>query len=109
MKYTTQALAGIIAFSLASLASAGDIEAGKKKAGEVCAACHGPDGNKPLMPDYPILAGQHADYLAATLKKYKNGKRGNPIMKGMVAALSDEDIRNVSAYFAAQKGLVLKY
>ncbi len=109
MKYTTQALVAIAALSIATLASAGDIEAGKKKAGEVCAACHGPDGNKPLMPDYPILAGQHADYLAATLKKYKNGKRTNPIMMGMAATLSDEDIRNVAAYFAAQKGLELKY
>ncbi len=109
MKFTAQAFVAIAALSLATLTHAGDIEAGKKKIAEVCAACHGPDGNKPLMPDYPILAGQHADYLAATLKKYKNGKRANPIMMGMAATLSDEDILNVAAYFAAQKGLELKY
>jgi cytochrome c553 len=109
MKFTTQAFVAIAALSLATLVNAGDIEAGKKKVAEVCAACHGPDGNTPLMPDYPKLGGQHADYLAATLKKYKNGKRANPIMMGMAATLSDEDILNVSAYFAAQKGLVLKY
>ena len=109
MKFTAQVFVAIAALSLATLTRAGDIEAGKKKVAEVCAACHGPDGNKPLMPDYPILAGQHADYLAATLKKYKNGKRANPIMMGMAATLSDEDILNVAAYFAAQKGLELKY
>ena len=109
MKFTSQAFVAIAALSLATLTPAGDIEAGKKKVAEVCAACHGPDGNKPLMPDYPILAGQHADYLAATLKHYKNGKRANPIMMGMAARLSDEDILNVAAYFAAQKGLELKY
>ena len=109
MKFTTQAFVAIAGLSLATLVNAGDIEAGKKKVAEVCAACHGPDGNTPLMPDYPKLGGQHADYLAATLKKYKNGKRANPIMMGMAATLSDEDILNVAAYFAAQKGLVLKY
>ncbi len=109
MKYLTQTLIALSIVSVATLANAGDIEAGKKKAGEVCAACHGPDGNKPLMPEYPILAGQHADYIAASLKKYKNGKRNNPIMMGMAATLSDEDILNVAAYFASQKGLELKY
>ena len=108
MKYTTQALVAMAALALASLAYAGDIEAGKKKAAEVCAACHGPDGNSPV-PDFPRLAGQHADYMISTLKKYKNGKRANPIMMGLAATLSDEDIKNVAAYFAAQKGLELKY
>ncbi len=108
MKYTTQALAAIAVFALATVAAAGDIEAGKKKAAEVCSACHGPDGNSPV-PDFPKLAGQHADYMVSTLKKYKNGKRANPIMMGMAATLSDEDIQNISAYYAAQKGLELKY
>ena len=109
MKYLTQALIALSIFSAATLATAGDIEAGKKKAAEVCAACHGPDGNTPLMPDYPKLAGQHADYLAASLKKYKNGKRANPIMMGMAATLSEADIANVASYYASQKGLELKY
>ena len=109
MKFITQAVIAVTAVSIATLANAGDIEAGKKKVAEVCAACHGTDGNTPLMPDYPKLGGQHADYLASSLKKYKNGKRANPIMMGMAATLSDEDVQNVSAYFAAQKGLELKY
>jgi cytochrome c553 len=108
MTKTASALIAIAALSLATLAQAGDIEAGKKKAAEVCAACHGPDGNSPV-PDFPKLAGQHADYMISTLKKYKNGKRANPIMMGMAATLSDEDIKNVAAYYAAQKGLNLKY
>ena len=108
MKYLTQALIALSIISVATLANAGDIEAGKKKAAEVCVACHGPDGNSPV-PDFPKLAGQHADYMVSTLKKYKNGKRANPIMMGMAATLTDADILNVSAYYASQKGLELKY
>ena len=109
MKYVTQTLIALSIVSIATLANAGDIEAGRKKAAEVCAACHGPDGNAPLMPDYPKLGGQHADYIAASLKKYKNGKRANPIMMGMAATLSEADVSNVAAYYASQKGLNLKY
>ena len=87
---------------------AADIEAGKKKAAEVCAACHGPDGNSPA-PNFPKLAGQHADYLAKSLSEYKSGVRKDPIMAGMAAPLSKEDIANVSAYFASQSGLKTKY
>lgn len=87
---------------------AADVEAGKKKAAEVCAACHGPDGNSPA-PNFPRLAGQHADYLAKSLNEYKSGVRKDPIMAGMAAPLSKEDIANVSAYFASQSGLKTKY
>jgi cytochrome c553 len=86
-------------------ALAGDAEAGKKKATEVCAACHGPDGNSPT-PDFPRLAGQHPDYLEKALGDYKSGRRDNPIMKGMATGLSDADIANVAAYFSSQRGLV---
>jgi cytochrome c553 len=87
---------------------AADIEAGKKKAAEVCAACHGPDGNSPA-PAFPRLAGQHVSYLQKTLTEYKSGARKDPIMAGMAAALSKEDIENVSAYFASQSGLTTKH
>jgi cytochrome c553 len=69
----------------------------------VCAACHGPEGNKPTAPENPILAGQHQDYLAKALKDYKSGKRNNPIMKGFAATLSTQDIENLAAWFASQK------
>ena len=54
---------------------------------------------------FPTIAGQHADYLVHALKSYKNKTRNNPIMQGSVAALSDEDIADLAAYFASQAGL----
>ena len=87
---------------------AANIDAGKKKAAEVCAACHGPDGNSPA-PAFPKIAGQHASYIEKTLNEYKSGTRKDPIMAGMAAALSKEDIENLAAYFASQSGLKTKY
>ena len=81
----------------------GDLKAGKAKAAEVCAACHGMDGNSE-NPIYPIIAGQHASYLRQSLRDYKSGARQNAIMQAFAAQLSDEDIDNLSAYFAAQSG-----
>ena len=95
-------------FLISSQGMAANIEAGKKKAAEVCAACHGADGNSPA-PAFPKLAGQHASYLEKTLNEYKSGVRKDPVMAGMAAALSKEDIENVSAYFASQSGLKTKY
>lgn len=88
-------------------ALAGDIEAGKKKATEVCAACHGLDGNSP-NPAFPKLAGQYETYLEKTLIAYKTGERENAIMSGMAAALSKEDIENLSVYYSSQSGLATK-
>lgn len=88
-------------------ALAGDIEAGKKKATEVCAACHGLDGNSP-NPAFPKLAGQYETYLEKTLIAYKTGERENAIMSGMAAALSKEDIENLSFYYSSQSGLTTK-
>jgi len=67
-----------------------------------CTACHGPNGAKPIAPDYPVLAGQYANYLEHALKEYKGGLRKNPIMAGQVAALTDADIKALAAYFAGQ-------
>ncbi len=69
-----------------------------------CQACHGPDGNSPV-PTFPILAGQHRDYLLQTLRDYKSGARANPIMKAIVDPLSDEDMEDLAAFYASQKGL----
>lgn len=88
---------------LSAGASAADIEAGKAKS-VVCQACHGPDGNGIGDPQYPNLAGQYADYLAKALHDYKSGVRKNAIMAGFATTLSDEDIANLSAFFASQKG-----
>ena len=99
-----RALVAILALAFAGAAqAAGNAEAGKTKAAQVCAACHGPEGNKPTAPENPILAGQHQDYLAKALKDYKSGKRNNAIMKGFAASLSNQDIADLAAWFASQK------
>ena len=97
---------GLFAFAfLAALPAlaAGDALAGAAKAKEVCAACHGPDGNKPLAPDYPKIGGQHYDYLLHSLKAYKAGTRKNAIMSGQTQNLTTRDLENLAAYYAAQQ------
>jgi cytochrome c553 len=98
----TIATAAALVLALVALpAAAADVNAGSAKAKEVCAACHGMDGNSP-QPDYPKLGGQHEDYLAKALRDYKAGSRKNPIMAGFAAALSRQDIENLAAYYARQ-------
>lgn len=84
-----------------SVNARGNAEAGAKKS-ESCKACHGEAGAKPIQPDYPVLAGQHYDYLVAALTQYKAGKRKNASMNGFAAALKPEDIHDLAAYFASQ-------
>jgi cytochrome c553 len=81
----------------------GDADKGKAKAAQVCAACHGADGNKPVAPDQPILAGQYYDYLVRAITDYKIGRRNNPIMKGFAGQLSRQDIEDLAAWFASQR------
>jgi len=78
-----------------------------------CAACHGADFKSPIDPSYPKLAGQHEEYLAHALTAYKRGDaangRANPIMGGQVAALSNQDIKDIAAYLHSLPGsLVVK-
>jgi len=79
----------------------GSAEAGASKAA-VCGACHGPGGNS-SNPEWPKLAGQHASYTYHELVELKNGARKSPVMSPMAAPLSDRDMRDLAAYFAAQK------
>jgi cytochrome c553 len=72
------------------------------KAGQTCIACHGNDGIG-IMPEYPNLAGQHADYLEHSLKAYRAGQRKNAVMGGMAAALTDKDISELAAYYSSQR------
>lgn len=88
-------------------ATEGNIEAGKAKS-VTCAACHGPDGNSPTDM-YPKIAGQHAGYIFKQLKEFKLGAstggkegRNNAVMAGMVAALSEQDMHDLAAYYASQ-------
>lgn len=97
-------LALLLALAVAGAAQArGNAESGKAKAAQVCATCHGPDGNKPSAPDQPVLAGQYYDYLVRALSDYKAGHRANPIMKGFAATLSKQDMEDLAAWFSIQK------
>ena len=89
-------LSGLISFA----ANASDAEAGKAKSA-ACAACHGADGNS-VNPVWPSLAGQHASYLDKQLMDFKQGRRENAVMAGMVAGLNDDDMKDIAAYFASQ-------
>lgn len=78
----------------------GDSARGANKA-VACSACHGPNGNS-LNPEFPKLAGQHATYLAHTIRAYRSGARENSLMQAVTQTLSDEDIADIAAYFATQ-------
>tara|TARA_B100001564_G_C20634309_1_gene668901 strand:+ start:372 stop:698 length:327 start_codon:yes stop_codon:yes gene_type:complete len=80
-----------------------DISAGKDKS-QVCAGCHGIDGNSQITM-YPRLAGQHKDYLEYALKGYRSGSRKNAIMSGFAKGLTDQDIQDLSEYYSSQEGL----
>jgi cytochrome c553 len=69
---------------------------------QVCAACHGADGNSPT-PANPSLAGQPADYITLQLTHFKAGIRPSPVMQPMAQTLSDTDMQALGAYFAQQK------
>ncbi len=98
-----------VALSLSGLAHGADpkaakpnLAAGEAKATAVCAACHSVDGSRGL-PAYPILQGQHPEYLVKQLVEFKEGKRKNAIMAGMAAPLTAEEMRDVSAFYASKK------
>ena len=83
-----------------------DLAKGEASYGAVCAACHGVDGNSAISAN-PKLAQQHPDYIVKQLQEFKSGKRANAIMMGMSAALSEQDMKNISAWLAtktAKKG-----
>jgi len=82
----------------------GDAAAGQAKAA-VCGACHSPDGNS-LAPNFPKLAGQGERYLTKQLHDIKSGKRTVLEMTGLLTNLNDQDLSDIAAYFASQKGSV---
>lgn len=86
----------------AAKAAKPDLAAGEAKATQVCVACHAADGSRGA-PAYPNLQGQHPQYLAKQLHEFKAAVRKNPVMQGMAAPLSEDDIRNVSAFYASKK------
>jgi cytochrome c553 len=90
---------------------AGRIAAGEQRAqvkgkatGQSCIDCHGADGNAPIDATYPKLGGQYADYMAYSLRGYRDGSRQHALMTPQAAGLSDQDIADLAAYFASRPG-----
>lgn len=106
MRFGSALLAGVCAtaapLALAQQAAKADPAQAQQIVTKVCAACHAADGNS-ASPANPALAGQHADYTAKQLANYKSGERKNAVMLGMSASLSPADMKNLGAYFEAQK------
>lgn len=96
------ASAAALSFSVQAQSAKPDLAKGAASYGQVCIACHAADGNSAL-PENPKLAQQHPEYLIKQLKEFKEGKRVNAVMQGFAAALSDEDMRNISFWLAEQK------
>ena len=69
---------------------------------QVCASCHGENGNMSITPDTPKIGGQKMDYIIYALKSYQNGKRNHAIMSAMSAALSKSDIVNIAKHYSKQ-------
>lgn len=97
-----------VVMTLALLAAqptlAGDPSRGLQKS-EACQTCHGREGNTVPDEQTPRLAGQYEDYLIYALKAYRSGDRENPIMAGFAGDLSDQDIRDLAAWYSRQEGL----
>jgi cytochrome c553 len=110
MRTSAAALAAFLAAALATPVWAADTAAtpkadlakGQAISTNVCAACHTADGSRGA-PANPIIAGQHPEYIAKQLAEFKAGKRQNPVMQGMAAPLTEDDIRNVSAFYASKQ------
>jgi len=84
--------------------SSGKLVGTPPDAAQTCVACHGQDGVG-IAPEYPTIAGQHADYIRQALRDYRSGKRQNAIMGGFAGQLSDKDIVALADYFSRQDGL----
>lgn len=107
MKLSRIALCALISITANTYAAAaeqnndqGSISEGQTKSAG-CQGCHGPDGNS-FSPDWPNLALQNANYLAKQIHDFQSGARQDPTMSSMVIGLGEQDIRDISAYFASQ-------
>ena len=101
MSFFLRAIASLLILGSVQALAKGDADAGQAKSA-ICAACHGIDGNS-AVPNWPKLAGQHEQYLIRQIQLIKSGARMVPEMAGITPTLSDQDILDLSAYFAAQE------
>ena len=111
MKSVASVVASLLLVASASMAFAegakpaakkADLAKGQATSTNVCAACHTSDGSRG-SPANPIIQGQHPEYLVKQLGEFKSGQRASPIMQGMAAALTEDDIRNVAAFYAGKQ------
>ena len=112
MKRIILTLAGAMLVTSGFTAQAADLAAGKAVYDKFnCASCHGADAKTPIDPSYPVLAGQHADYLQHALTAYRRGQQGapasanvraNPVMGAFATQLSPQEIIDVAAWLASQ-------
>ena len=105
-RFNLAVVAAVLSAGMAAAAPQADLVKGKQIADNVCAQCHGADGNNSIGK-YPRLSAQHANYIVRETIAIRDGKRtigASAEMKPMVQGLSDDDIRNVAAYFAKQAG-----
>ncbi|MDR2838444.1 MAG: cytochrome c [Azonexus sp.] len=102
MTLTAAALAAVFSASPAFAA----LDGAKLYAEKTCVACHGPKGDKPLLPNYPKIAGQNAAYMVEQMKDIKSGARNNgqtAAMKGVMGLVNDEEIKALADYIAKLK------
>ena len=105
VKSSAMALLGALLLSVGQVATASSGDPGKgKEKSATCQGCHGQAGVSPA-PQFPNIAGQYETYLVHVLEQYRSGERKNPIMAGIAAPLSDQDIRDLAAWYSAQDGL----
>ncbi|MBV2121436.1 MAG: cytochrome c4 [Candidatus Thiodiazotropha sp. (ex Ctena orbiculata)] len=90
-----------LSFTVGLAQAAGNAEEGKNKSA-TCAGCHGAEGNSPLNPIWPKIAGQHPAYIEKQIKDFKANKRSDPMMTPMAMPLSDQDIADLAAYYSSQ-------
>lgn len=96
----------LVAFAALASTSAMAADGAKLFAEKTCTACHGKDGNKPLMPDYPKIAGQNKAYVEKQMKDIKSGARANgnsAAMKGVMVIVSDEEIKTLAEFVSQMK------
>jgi cytochrome c553 len=111
MKSAALLLSGLLLAAFAATASAAegapaaakpDLAKGQAKSNEVCAACHTNDGSRGSAAN-PILQGQHPDYLVKQLIEFKTDKRPSPVMKGFASTLTEQDMKNVAAFYGGKQ------
>jgi cytochrome c553 len=99
MKKTVKGTALLLGLIVAATTPAK--EAGTPPHAQICSTCHGTKGVS-TQPQYPILAGQEMYYMYLQLKDFRDGRRKNPQMAGLLDGISDKQLRAVAEYFAAQ-------